>query len=58
MQNNRLTIYPINRKYESIWKLYKIQMAAFWTAEELRSFQKIIPDFEKLKNQMNNILLK
>lgn len=32
-ENNRLTIYPI--KNETIWKSYKKQQAAFWTAEEI-----------------------
>jgi len=32
-ETNRLTVYPI--KCNSIWQLYKKQMAAFWTVEEV-----------------------
>ena len=44
-ENNRLTIYPI--KFESIWEAYKIQQAAFWTAEEI-DFSKDYNDMMKL----------
>jgi ribonucleotide reductase beta subunit family protein with ferritin-like domain len=46
-ENNRLTIYPIQN--ESIWNLYKIQQAAFWTAEEI-DFSKDYDDFIKLSS--------
>ena len=46
-ENNRLTIYPL--KYEEIWKMYKCQQAAFWTAEEI-DFSNDYDDFEKLSN--------
>jgi ribonucleotide reductase beta subunit family protein with ferritin-like domain len=44
-ENNRLTIYPI--KNDLIWESYKIQQAAFWTAEEI-DFSKDYDDFKKL----------
>lgn len=30
---NRFVLFPI--KYNDIWKLYKNQMACFWTADEI-----------------------
>ena len=30
---NRFVMFPI--KYSDIWKMYKDQKAAFWTAEEI-----------------------
>ena len=30
---NRFVLFPI--KYNDIWKMYKDQKAAFWTAEEI-----------------------
>uniref|UniRef100_A0A6C0H769 Uncharacterized protein n=1 Tax=viral metagenome TaxID=1070528 RepID=A0A6C0H769_9ZZZZ len=44
-ENNRLTVYPIQNY--SIWNAYKIQQAAFWTAEEI-DFSKDYNDFQKL----------
>jgi len=44
-ENNRLTVYPI--KNETIWRSYKIQQAAFWTAEEI-DFSKDYDHFCKL----------
>ena len=44
-ENNRLTVYPI--KNEAIWKSYKTQQAAFWTAEEI-DFSKDYDHFMKL----------
>ena len=44
-ENNRLTVYPI--KNETIWRSYKKQQAAFWTAEEI-DFSKDYHDFCKL----------
>jgi ribonucleotide reductase beta subunit family protein with ferritin-like domain len=46
-ENNRLTVYPI--KYHNIWKAYKTQMAAFWTAEEI-DFSNDYEDFQKLSS--------
>jgi ribonucleotide reductase beta subunit family protein with ferritin-like domain len=46
-ENNRLTIYPI--QFESIWQSYKIQQAAFWTAEEI-DFSKDYYDMIKLND--------
>lgn len=48
-ENNRLTVYPINSKYDKIWEAYKMQQAAFWTAEEI-DFSKDYNDFIKLNN--------
>ncbi len=44
-ENNKLTVYPI--KYPKIWQAYKIQQAAFWTAEEI-DFSKDYDHFQKL----------
>ena len=44
-ENNRLTIYPI--KNNEIWEAYKVQTAAFWTAEEI-DFSNDYNDFNKL----------
>jgi len=44
-ENEKLTVYPIEN--ESIWKSYKIQQAAFWTAEEI-DFSKDYDHFCKL----------
>jgi ribonucleotide reductase beta subunit family protein with ferritin-like domain len=44
-ENNRLTVYPI--KFDKIWEMYKLQQAAFWTAEEI-DFSSDYNDFEKL----------
>jgi len=46
-ENNRLTVYPI--KYNKIWEAYKMQMAAFWTAEEI-DFSNDYSDFQKLNS--------
>ena len=43
--NEKLTVYPIEN--DSIWKSYKIQQAAFWTAEEI-DFSKDYEHFCKL----------
>lgn len=48
-ENNRLSIYPINNKYKSIWDSYKTQQAAFWTAEEI-DFSKDYNDYENLNS--------
>lgn len=49
VENNRLTVYPINPKYEKIWESYKMQQAAFWTAEEI-DFSKDYNDYIKLSS--------
>ena len=43
----RMTIYPIVN--HDIWKMFKIQQAAFWTAEEI-DFSKDFDDFMKLSS--------
>jgi len=52
-ENNRLTVYPI--KNESIWKSYKKQQAALWTAEEI-DFSKDYNDFCKLNNNEQHFI--
>lgn len=42
---NRYVMYPI--KYPEIWKMYKVAMSAFWTAEEI-DLSKDHNDWEKL----------
>ena len=42
---NRFVLFPI--KYNDIWKMYKDQKAAFWTAEEIDLAQDL-KDWEKL----------
>jgi ribonucleoside-diphosphate reductase beta chain len=52
-ENNRLTTYPImNHK---IWEAYKMQQAAFWTAEEI-DFSKDYSDFMKLNNNEQHFI--
>jgi ribonucleotide reductase beta subunit family protein with ferritin-like domain len=46
-ENNRLTVYPL--RYHDIWDSYKIQEAAFWTAEEI-DFSQDSHDFSKLND--------
>ena len=52
-ENNRLTIYPI--KYKEIWKSYKTQMAAFWTAEEI-DFSNDYNDYQKLNSNEQHFI--
>ena len=52
-ENNRLTVYPI--KYEQIWKMYKHQQAANWTAEEI-DFSNDYTDFEKLTDNEKHFI--
>ena len=50
---NRFVLFPI--KYSAIWKMYKSQKAAFWTAEEIDLGQDV-KDWEKLsKNEQHFI---
>jgi ribonucleotide reductase beta subunit family protein with ferritin-like domain len=52
-ENNRLTIYPI--KYKEVWEMYKKQLAAFWTAEEI-DFSRDYNDFQKLNTNEQNFI--
>lgn len=52
-ENNRLTIYPI--KNELIWKSYKVQQAAFWTAEEI-DFSKDYDHFIKMSQNEQHFI--
>ena len=52
-ENNRLTIYPI--KNEAIWKSYKKQQAAFWTAEEI-DFSKDYDNFCNLNDNEQHFI--
>lgn len=52
-ENNRLTVYPI--QHESIWKSYKTQQAAFWTAEEI-DFSKDYDDFTRLTSNEQHFI--
>jgi len=45
---NRFVVFPI--KYNDIWKMYKDQMASFWTAEEL-DFGADLADWNKLNEK-------
>lgn len=44
---NRYVIYPI--QYDSIWKMYKLAVGSFWTAEEI-DLGKDIDDWTKLSD--------
>lgn len=49
--NFRLTLKPINPKFENIWKFYKLQQAHYWRSEEI-DFSNDKNDFEQLgKNE-------
>ena len=52
-ENNRLTVYPI--MFPTIWKHYKKQQAAFWTAEEI-DFSKDYNDFQKLSSNEQHFI--
>jgi len=52
-ENERLTIYPI--KNEAIWKAYKKQQAAFWTAEEI-DFSKDYDHFLQLNTNEQHFI--
>jgi ribonucleotide reductase beta subunit family protein with ferritin-like domain len=52
-EHNRLTIYPI--KNELIWKAYKTQQAAFWTAEEI-DFSKDSDHFIQLNSNEQHFI--
>lgn len=53
INNNSMTIYPI--KYPLIWKSYKLQQAAFWTAEEI-DFSNDYNDFCKLSSKEQHFI--
>jgi ribonucleotide reductase beta subunit family protein with ferritin-like domain len=52
-KNNRMTVYPI--RFPEIWKAYKKQKAAFWTAEEI-DFSKDYDDFVKLNDNEQHFI--
>ena len=47
-QTNRFVLFPI--QHNDIWKMYKKQMALFWTTEEI-DFEKDLTDWKKLKEE-------
>jgi len=51
--NLSMTVYPI--KYPNIWQSYKLQQAAFWTAEEI-DFTNDYNDFIKLSLNEQNFI--
>ena len=52
-ENNRLAVFPL--KFSKIWKAYKKQQAAFWTAEEV-DLSKDASDFEKLNDNEKHFI--
>jgi ribonucleotide reductase beta subunit family protein with ferritin-like domain len=50
---NRFVILPI--KYSDIWKMYKDQMAAFWTAEEI-DLATDVKDWERLTDNERHFI--
>lgn len=50
---NRFVILPI--KYNDIWRMYKQQMAAFWTAEEI-DLQQDVKDWPKLNQNEQHFI--
>ena len=50
---NRFVILPI--KYNDIWKMYKDQMAAFWTSEEI-DLATDVKDWEKLTDNERHFI--
>jgi len=53
INNNRLTVYPI--KFENIWQQFKLQQAAFWTAEEI-DFSNDYADYQKLNDNERHFI--
>lgn len=51
--NYSMTVYPI--KYPVIWNSYKLQQAAFWTAEEI-DFSNDYNDFSKLSSNEQHFI--
>lgn len=50
---NRFVLFPI--KYNDIWKMYKEQVASFWTAEEIDLYNDI-NDWEKLNSDEQHFI--
>jgi ribonucleoside-diphosphate reductase beta chain len=34
-ETNRYVIFPIDKRYQNLWNLYKVHESSFWTAEEI-----------------------
>jgi ribonucleotide reductase beta subunit family protein with ferritin-like domain len=51
----RLTLLPVNQKFEQIWKLYKLQQSVYWTSEEI-DFSSDRNDFDTLTKEEQHIL--
>jgi ribonucleotide reductase beta subunit family protein with ferritin-like domain len=52
-KNERFTIFPI--QYHSVWNMYKVQMSAFWKAEEI-DFTKDYDDFLNLSSDEQHFI--
>lgn len=50
---NRFVIFPI--KYNDIWRMYKQQMACFWTSEEIDVAQDV-KDWQKLNKSEQHFI--
>jgi ribonucleotide reductase beta subunit family protein with ferritin-like domain len=50
---NRFVIFPI--KYNDIWRMYKQQMACFWTSEEIDVAQDV-KDWQKLNENEKHFI--
>ena len=53
--NFRLSVKPIDSKYQTVWDLYKKQHAAHWTAEEI-DFNNDAHDFVKLNKDIQHYI--
>lgn len=53
--NFRLSVKPIDPKYQTVWDLYKKQHAAHWTAEEI-DFNNDAHDFVKLNKDIQHYI--
>ena len=53
--NFRFTVKPIDPSYDKLWKLYKLQQASYWIAEEI-DFSKDKDDFLKLTEQEQHFI--
>jgi ribonucleotide reductase beta subunit family protein with ferritin-like domain len=54
--NFRFTVKPIDPKYDTIWKLYKKQFEAIWSAEEIKYSKADVDDFKSLKPEEQQFL--
>ena len=45
----KYSLFPIQKKYDDVWRLYKYALSVFWTAEEI-DLQKDKEDWKKLDN--------